>query len=236
MQLQNAVVFITGANRGLGLAFAKQALAQGARKVYAAARNPDSIPLQGVVKVKLDVTSNADIQRVARDYADVTLLINNAGVAEIGGILHANATDMLRRQLETNVFGPLQLSQQFAPVLAANGGGAIVNVLSIASWITGPLLATYAVTKSAAWSMTNALRQELQAQHTHVLGLHVGFIDTDLTKDLAVPKVSADFVVEATFNGLAEGAHQVLADDLTKQVHGALSTHPQVYLFAPEAH
>lgn len=236
MQLHNAVVFITGANRGLGLAFAKQALAQGAHKVYAAARNPDSIPLDGVVKVKLDVTSQADIERVAQDYPDVTLLINNAGVAEIGGILHADASQMLRRQLETNVFGPLQLSQQFAPVLAANGGGAIVNVLSIASWITGPLLATYAVTKSAAWSMTNALRQELQAQHTHVLGLHVGFIDTDLTKDLAVPKVSADFVVEATFNGLAEGAHQVLADDLTKQVHGALSTHPQVYLFAPEAH
>lgn len=236
MQLHNAVVFITGANRGLGLAFAKQALAQGARKVYAAARNPDSILLDGVVKVKLDVTNIADIQRVARDYPDVTLLINNAGVAEIGGILHADATEMLRRQLETNVFGPLQLSQQFAPVLAANGGGAIVNVLSIASWITGPLLATYAVTKSAAWSMTNALRQELQAQQTHVLGLHVGFIDTDLTKDLAVPKVSTDFVVEATFNGLAEGAHQVLADDLTKQVHGALSTHPQVYLFAPEAH
>ena len=236
MQLHNAVVFITGANRGLGLAFAKQALAQGARKVYAAARNPDSILLDGVVKVKLDVTNIADIQRVARDYPDVTLLINNAGVAEIGGILHADATEMLRRQLETNVFGPLQLSQQFAPVLAANGGGAIVNVLSIASWITGPLLATYAVTKSAAWSMTNALRQELQAQQTHVLGLHVGFIDTDLTKDLAVPKVSADFVVEATFNGLAEGAHQVLADDLTKQVHGALSTHPQVYLFAPEEH
>lgn len=230
MKLKNAVVLITGANRGLGLEFAKQALAAGARKVYAAARNPASITLPGVIPVQLDVTNPADISRVAQELPDVTLLINNAGVAEIGGILLPEADQMLQRQMEVNVFGPLRLSQAFAPVLSANGGGGIINVLSIASWITGPLLATYSITKSAAWSMTNALRQELQAQQTQVLGLHVGFIDTDLTKDLAVPKVSPSSVVEATFTGLEQGANQVLADDATRQVHGALSGYPDIYL------
>ncbi|OBP16830.1 short-chain dehydrogenase [Rheinheimera sp. SA_1] len=232
MKLENSVVFVTGANRGLGLVFAKQALAQGARKVYAAARNPDSITLPGVIPVKLDVTNAEDIARVARDYPDVTLLINNAGVAEMGPMLVEGAEAMLRRQMETNVFGPLRLSQVFAPVLQQNGGGGIINVLSIASWITGPLLATYSVTKSAAWSMTNALRQELLAQQTQVLGLHVGFIDTDLTKDLDVPKVSPELVVAETFAGLEQGADQVLADEATRQVHGALSGYPDIYLKA----
>ncbi|RVU33523.1 SDR family oxidoreductase [Rheinheimera riviphila] len=232
MKLENSVVFVTGANRGLGLVFAKQALAQGARKVYAAARNPDSITLPGVIPVKLDVTNADDIARVARDYPDVTLLINNAGVAEMGPMLAADAEAMLRRQMETNVFGPLRLSQAFAPVLEQNGGGGIINVLSIASWITGPLLATYSVTKSAAWSMTNALRQELQAQQTQVLGLHVGFIDTDLTQGLDVPKVSPELVVAETYAGLEQGAHQVLADDVTRQVHGSLSGYPDIYLQA----
>lgn len=230
MKLENAVVLVTGANRGLGQEFARQALAAGARKVYAAARNPASVTIPGVIAVQLDVTNPADIARVAQEYPDITLLINNAGIAETGGILLPEADQMLQRQMEVNVFGPLRLSQAFAPVLAANGGGGIINVLSIASWITGPLLATYSVTKSAAWSMTNALRQELQAQQTQVLGLHVGFIDTDLTKDLEVPKVSPSSVVEATFAGLEQGAHQVLADDLTRQVHGALSGYPDIYL------
>lgn len=230
MKLENAVVLVTGANRGLGQEFARQAVAAGARKVYAAARNPASINIPGVIPLQLDVTNPADIARVAQDHPDITLLINNAGIAETGGILTPEADQMLQRQMEVNVFGPLRLSQVFAPVLAANGGGAIVNVLSIASWITGPLLATYAVTKAAAWSMTNALRQELQAQRTQVLGLHVGFIDTDLTKDLDVPKVTPAAVVEATFAGLEQDAHQVLADDVTRQVHGALSGHPDIYL------
>ncbi|WP_337879064.1 SDR family oxidoreductase [Rheinheimera sp.] len=236
MNLNQAVVLITGANRGLGLAFAKEALTRGAKKVYAAARNPASIQLEGVVPVQLDVTSAAEVQRVAQELGDVTLLINNAGVAETGPILGDNAVDMIQRQLEVNLYGPLRLSQAFAPVLKANGGGAIVNVLSIASWITGPLLATYSVTKSAAWSMTNALRQELAAQHTQVLALHVGFIDTDLTKGMEVPKVTPEFVVQRTYQGLEQGASQVLADEPTQQVHAALSGYPDIYLNALPQH
>lgn len=234
MKLENAVVLITGANRGLGLAFAKAALAQGAQKVYAAARNPGSVTLEGVIPVKLDVNNPEDIAKLVHDCTDVTLLVNNAGVAEMGEIMAEDAETMLRRQLETNLFGPLKLSKGFAPILAANGGGAIINVLSIASWITGPLLATYSVTKSAAWSMTNALRQELSAQKTQVLGLHVGFIDTDLTHGLDVPKVAPEVVVARTFNALEQNAEQILADEVTQQVHQAFSTHPEVYLRAIE--
>lgn len=236
MKLENAVVLITGANRGLGLAFAKEALARGASKVYAAARNPASITLEGVVPVKLDVNNPEDVARVARECADVTLLINNAGIAEMGGFLRDDAEAMLRRQLETNLFGPLRLSRSFAPILADNGGGGIINVLSIASWITGSLLATYSATKSAAWSMTNALRHELTAQHTQVLGLHVGFIDTDLTTDLDVTKIAPELVVTRTYDGLEQDAHQVLADEATQQVHQALSSHPDIYLLALDLH
>lgn len=236
MKLENAVVLVTGANRGLGLAFAKEALARGAHKVYAAARNPGSITLEGVIPVKLDVTNKDDIAKLVEQCSDLTLLINNAGVAELGAILADDAESMLRRQLETNLYGPLRLTQSFAPVLANNGGGGIINVLSIASWITGPLLATYSVTKSAAWSMTNAVRQELAAQQTQVLGLHVGFIDTDLTKGLDVPKVSAEQVVGRTFDALEAGDAQVLADEPTQKIHQALSSAPQVYLHALPGH
>jgi NAD(P)-dependent dehydrogenase (short-subunit alcohol dehydrogenase family) len=234
MKLENAVVLITGANRGLGLAFAKAALEHGARKVYATARNPANITLEGVIPVKLDVTNPEDVARVARDCDVVTLLINNAGIAEIGGILSGNAEEILRTQMETNVYGPIRLSQAFAPILATNGGGGIINVLSIASWITSPILATYSVTKSAAWSVTNALRQELKQQQTQVLGLHVGFIDTDLTSGFDAPKTAPGVVVARTFEALEQDAHQVLADEATQQVHQALSTYPDVYLLAIE--
>lgn len=234
MQLNQEVVFISGANRGLGLAFAREALARGAKKVYAGARKPESVTLAGVIPVKLDVTNEQDIAAVAAQCSDVTLLINNAGVAETGSFLSAGSEAMLLRQLEVNVLGPLRLTRAFSPVLANNGGGAVINVLSVASWITGPVLATYAATKSAAWSLTNALRQELAAQHTHVLGLHAGFIDTDLTTGLDVPKVSPQSIVTAAFDGLQQGAMQVLADDITKQVHQALSAYPQVYLVAAQ--
>lgn len=234
MKLENAVVLITGANRGLGLAFAKAALERGARKVYATARNPANITLEGVIPVKLDVTNPEDVARVARDCGDVTLLINNAGIAEIGGILSDNAEKILRTQMETNVYGPIRLSQAFAPILATNGGGGIINVLSIASWVTSPILATYSVTKSAAWSVTNALRQELKQQQTQVLGLHVGFIDTDLTSGFDAPKTAPGVVVDRTFDALEQNAHQVLADEATQQVHQALSTYPDVYLLASE--
>jgi short-subunit dehydrogenase len=222
MKLDNATVLVTGANRGIGHAFAREALARGARKVYAAARDPAAITLPGVVPVRLDVTQPEA----------VTVLINNAGIARIGGFLADNAVDAARAQMETNFFGPLRMSRAFAPVLAANGGGAIVNVLSIASWISSPLLATYGATKAAAWSLTNGLRHELRAQGTQVLGMHMGFVDTDLTRGIDQAKSTPEAVVRAAFDALEAGAEEVLADEVTQHVKRGLSAQPGVYLQA----
>ncbi|WP_028604656.1 SDR family oxidoreductase [Ottowia thiooxydans] len=234
MKLANATVLITGANRGLGLAFAREALARGARKVYAAARDPSSVTLPGVVPIRLDVTKPDDIAAAARDYPDVTLLINNAGIAELGGFLSDTSVQSAQRHFDTNVVGPMRLTQAFAPVLAAHDGGAILNVLSVASWINGPMLGVYGMSKSAAWAMTNGTRIELHDQHTQVLALHVGFIDTDLTRGLDVPKLAPDDVVRTALDALEAGASEVLADELTRRVHAGLSAQPAVYLQAQD--
>jgi len=232
MKLDNATVFITGANRGLGLAFAREALARGARKVYAAARDPATVTLAGVVPVKLDVTNAEEVAAAARAAGDVTVLINNAGIAATGGFLAENSIEAAQRHLETNLFGPIRLTQAFAPILARNGGGAILNVLSIASWINGPLLGNYGMSKSAAWAMTNGTRIELSGQNTQVLALHVGFIDTDLTAGFDVPKQSPESVAKTALAALEDGASEVLADEMTRQVHRGLSAEPAVYLKA----
>jgi NAD(P)-dependent dehydrogenase (short-subunit alcohol dehydrogenase family) len=232
MKLDNATVLITGANRGLGLAFAREALARGARKVYAAARDPSSVTLPGVTPIKLDVTNQDDIAAVARDYPDITILVNSAGIAATGGFMTEASVDSAQRHFDTNVFGPMRLTRALAPVLAANGGGAVLNVLSIASWINGPLLGVYGMSKSAAWAMTNGTRIELHDQHTQVMALHVSFIDTDLTRNFDVPKLAPEDVVRTAFDGLEAGASEVLADDLTRRVHAGLSAEPAVYLQA----
>ena len=163
MDLKNAVVLVTGANRGLGFAFVQGLLAAGARKVYAAAREPSDMPLHmlgdaRVLPLRLDVTSAADIATAAAQCADVNLLINNAGISRQASFLAEGSTDAARAEFETNFFGPLALSQAMAPALAANGGGAIVNVLSVLSWLNLSGAATYSASKSAAWSLTNGLR------------------------------------------------------------------------------
>jgi NAD(P)-dependent dehydrogenase (short-subunit alcohol dehydrogenase family) len=232
MKLDNATVLVTGANRGIGLAFAKAALARGARKVYAGARNPAGISLPGVTPLKLDVTSADDVAAAARAAADATLVINNAGIAVTGSFTSPDAEEVLRRHFETNVLGVLRVSQAFAPVLARNGGGALLNVASIASWISGPLLANYAVSKAAVWSLSNGLRNDLRAQGTQVLTLHMGFVDTDLTHGIDMPKSTPQAVVARALDALEAGADEVLADEITLQVKQGLSAEPAVYLAA----
>lgn len=230
MTLSNAVVFITGANRGIGLEFAKQALARGARKVYAAARNPDTIPLDGVVKVQLDVTDPKQVAAIPALCPDATLLINNAGIARFGGFMDESSEQSAYEHFETNFFGPLRLTKALAPVLAANGGGAVLNVLSVASFLNGPALATYAASKSAAWALTNGLRQELAAQNTLVSALHMGFVDTDLTTAIDAPKTKPADIVARAYEGLAANQLEILADELTQQVKAALSSDKAHYL------
>ena len=233
MKIADAVVVITGANRGIGLAFAKAFLARGVRKVYAGARDPSRVSMKGVTPLQLDVTSQNDVDAAARLAGDATLVVNNAGIANFGSFLADDAETVLRRHLETNLLGVLRVSRAFAPVLARNGGGALLNVASVVSWISNPLLANYAVSKSAVWSLSNGLRNDLRAQGTQVLALHMGFVDTDLTHDIAAPKSSADDIVRIAFDALEAGAEEVLGDEITRQVKRGLSAEPGVYLLAP---
>lgn len=230
MQIKNSVVLVTGANRGLGQAFVNALLAAGAAKIYAAARDPASITLQGVVPLKLDVTNTADIAAAAALATDVTLLINNAGISRSSPFLAADSATALRAELDTNVFAPLALSQAFAPILKANGGGAIVNVLSVLSWLNIAGAATYSASKSAAWSLTNGLRGELRAQGTQVVGVHVGFMDTDMARGAPGPKADPLDVARQTLAALEAGQDEVLADELSRGVKQGLSAQPGVYL------
>ena len=230
MKIRDSVAFVTGANRGLGLAFAQELLAGGARKIYAAARNPKSITLNGVERVHLDVTKPETIAAAARKFTDVNLLINNAGISHWKGFLAPDGIETARSEMETNYFGPLLLSRAFAPILATNGGGAIVNVLSVLSWISVPSAGGYSASKSAAWSLTNWLRTALRGQGTQVVGVHAGPIDTDMAKDLALPKVTPVDVVRQTLTAIEAGRDEVLADVMTLQVKAALSDEVGIYL------
>ena len=230
MKIDNAVALVTGANRGIGLAFTRSLLARGARRVYAGARDPSTVKVPGVEPVRLDVTKPDEVTAVAARARDVTLLINNAGVGQIGGFLAPDSEESARRHLETNFFGMLRMSHAFAPVLAANGGGALLNVLSIASWINGGQLAAYAASKSAAWSLTNSLRHELAAQRTQVLALHMAFVDTDLARGLEGPKTSPEDIVKSALDGLEAGLDEVLADDRTRLVKQGLTAATPSYL------
>jgi len=230
MKIDNAVALVTGANRGIGLAFTRALLARGARKVYAAARDPASVTLPGVEPIRLDVTKPDEVAAAAARAGDVSLLINNAGIGQPDDILAPESEANARRHLETNFFGVLRTSQAFAPVLAANGGGALLNVLSIASWINGGQLTTYAASKSAAWSLTNALRHALAKQRTQVLALHMAFVDTDLVRTIDAPKTSPDEIVARALDALEAGLDEVLADERTRMIKLGLTAARPSYL------
>jgi NAD(P)-dependent dehydrogenase (short-subunit alcohol dehydrogenase family) len=230
MKIQSSVALVTGANRGLGLAFARALVARGAKKVYGAARDPSSVRIPGVEPLRLDVTDPAQVEAAVRAAGDVSLVINNAGIARGANLLGDGGLEAARAELDTNVFGPLLVSRGFAPVLKRNGGGAIVNVLSVLSWVTLPALATYSVSKAAAWALTNGLRAEVAGQGTQVVALHVGYMDTDMAKHAPEPNSAPDDVVRQTLDALERGEVEVLADEVSRQVKAGLSASEGVYL------
>jgi NAD(P)-dependent dehydrogenase (short-subunit alcohol dehydrogenase family) len=235
MKIRDSVVFVTGSNRGIGLAFVQGLLASGARKVYAAARNPQSITPDGVHRVRLDVTNRDTIAAAASECTDVNLLINNAGIALWTGFLGHDAVEAARLETETNYFGPLLLSRAFAPLLAKNGGGVIVNILSVLSWVAVRSAGTYSASKAAAWALTNWLRTGLREQGTRVLGVHAGPVDTDMASELTLPKVKPEEVVRQVLSAIEAGRDEVLADDMTRQVKAGLSEEDGIYLnFDPD--
>lgn len=219
--LNGRTVLVTGANGGLGTQFVLQALARGATKVYAAARTPQAWDDARVTGLALDITAPDSIASAAAAAPDVDFLINNAGIAP-GGDAIAGPVDELRRIFETNFFGTLAVANAFSPILASHGGGTMLNILSLAAWISVPT--GYAASKAAMWSATNALRAALEGQKTQVAGLLVGMVDTPMTAQWDFPKVSAESVVTAAYDGIAEGKLEILADDTTRGIKSQLST------------
>ncbi|BBY29008.1 SDR family oxidoreductase [Mycolicibacterium sediminis] len=221
-RLDGRTVLVTGANGGLGDQFVRQALERGARRVYATARNPKVWGDDRIVPLALDLTDRASVAAVAEAATDVDLVVNNAAIApaDDASVLTGDE-DVARRVFETNYFGNLRVAKAFAPVLAANGGGGLLNVLSLAAWL--PLPTVYAASKAAMWSATNALRAELAPAGTVVTGVIVGMIDTPMTTRWDVPKVSAESVVGQAYDGVATGAFEVLADDDSLDVKSRLS-------------
>jgi NAD(P)-dependent dehydrogenase (short-subunit alcohol dehydrogenase family) len=231
MKINNSIAFVTGANRGLGLAYAKALLAAGARKVYAGARDPSSVPvLDGLVPIRLDVNNAGDIAAAAAQCGDVDLLINNAGIIGDEPLLGENGVEALHNVLDTNLYGVLAMSRAFAPVLRANGGGALVNMLSALSWASLPGTAAYSVSKAAAWALTNGLRNELRGQGTQVIAVHAGYIDTDMVKDVDSPKSRPEDIAQAVLAGIEAGDAEVLADGTARHVKAGFSATRSLYL------
>jgi NAD(P)-dependent dehydrogenase (short-subunit alcohol dehydrogenase family) len=228
MEIENCVALVTGANRGLGKAYVNALLAAGAAKVYAGAREVGSVEPMGdlVVPVRLDVTRDDEVRAAAEGCADVTLLINNAGVMKSSPMLVAGSEEAMRSEIEVNVFGILHMVRAFAPVLAKNGGGAIVNMLSVVSWFVNPGNATYSASKYAALAVTDAVRIELKRQGTQVVAVHAGYIDTDMAAGVNSPKVSAQQVAERTLEGLRDGRNSVRADQRAEETWQAVRTDP----------
>lgn len=219
--LTGKTVLVTGANGGLGEEFVHQALARGAAKVYAAARSPHDWADARIQPLPLDITDPHSVAKAVQAAPDVDVLVNNAAIAPAEDFLGGPEAEA-RRIFDTNFFGTLHVANAFAPVLAARGGGGMLNVLSAAVWVSMPTV--YAASKAAMWSATNGLRMALEGQGTQVTGLLVGMIDTPMASQYDVPKSSPQSVVAQAYDGIAAGALEVLADDVTRDLKSRLNT------------
>ena len=226
MNIEGAVVLVTGANRGIGAEFVEQLKKRGAAKIYAAARDAGAIRADGVSPVELDVTDPGQIEAAAVAASDVQILINNAGIST-GTSLVTGDESSIRREMDTNFYGPLLMTRAFAPVLASNGGGAILNVNSALSWFTLPGAGAYAASKAAAWVLTDSARLELAAQGTHVVAVHMGLVDTDMAQGMEAPKIAPSDLANAGLDAIESGAQEVLADDWAKFVKSGLTLDPK---------
>jgi len=221
MDIATSTVLVTGANRGFGRALAAELLDRGAT-VYAGARHPDRVDLPGAKPIALDVTDPASVAAAAKATGDVTVLVNNAGSATGADLLTSDLDD-IRLEMDTHYFGTLSMVRAFAPQIAANGGGAILNILSGLSWISFPEIGAYCAAKSAAWSLTNSLRVQLADQGIRVAGLHVGYMDTDMAARVTSAKSDPADIARIAVDGIAAGAYEILADDASRQAQAALA-------------
>lgn len=222
MKIQGAVALVTGANRGLGRHLAAELIERGAT-VYAGARNPASVDLPGAIPVRVDVTDLDSIAEAAARAGDLTLLVNNAGISAGADLLTSDWSD-IRAEMEVNFYGSLSTVRAFAPIIAGNGGGAILNVLSVLAWLHLPQHGSYATTKAAGWAMTDVLREQLKPSDIAVTGLYVAYLDTDMAANVPPEnKTDPRIVAAKAVDGIEEGVPEVLADDVTTQVKASLS-------------
>jgi len=226
LPIQSQVALVTGANRGIGRALVEALLARGAKRVYATARTAASLtPLVALDRARvrpltLDITNPADVARAADAAPDVSLLFNNAGALAVGSLLDA-PLDGVRRDMEVNYFGTLGVSRAFAPIIERNGGGGIVNVLSIVSLASMPGIGGYNASKAAAWSLTLSLRAELGPRGVSVFGVFPGPIDTDMAKVVTLPKTAPQALAEEVLAGIEAGLEDIFPDPMSKQVYAA---------------
>lgn len=222
MDLAGRTALVTGANRGLGRHLAAQLVERGAT-VYAGARDVDAVDLPGAIPVHLDVTDPASIAAAAETARDVSVLVNNAGVFTGSSVLTGSLDD-LRQEIEVHYFGPIAVTRAFAPQLAAAAdGSAVLNVLSVLSWLAFPDSSAYSAAKAAAWAATNGLRLQLAGQGTTVTALHVGYMDTDMAAGVDAPKSAPADVARLALDGVAAGEPEVLADEVSRQVQAGLA-------------
>lgn len=219
--LNGSVVLVTGANGGIGTHFVREALARGASKVYATARNPRDWDDERIVPLTLDVTDPAAIQAAVAAAPDVTVLINNAGASPSSAGILTHTDEEIRANVETNFLGPLFLARAFAPILAAKNESVIIDVHSLLSWYA--VAGIYSATKAALWSATNSLRLELSPQGVHVVGVHVGYVDTAMAAHSTDPKTQPAELVRRVFDAVEAGKYEVLADEASAQVKAGLS-------------
>ena len=221
MDLTRATALVTGANRGLGRALAVALIDRGA-SVYAGARDPDRVDVAGAKPLRLDLTDPTSVEEAAAAARDVTLLVNNAGSATREDLLTGDLAS-IRLDMETHFFGTLAVTRAFAPLIEGNGGGTVLNILSVLSWITLPRVGAYSAAKSAEWSLTNALRLQLAPRGIRVAGLHVGYMDTDMARGVTGPKADPHDVARAALDALAADADELVVDEISKDTLARLS-------------
>jgi len=231
MEITGKTALVTGANRGLGRQLAAQLRDRGAH-VYAAARDPRAVDVAGVTPIALDITDAASVAAAARAASGVAILVNNAG-SSTGSSLLTGDLAAIRLEMDTHFLGTLAVTRAFAPQLAAQGSSAVLNILSVLSWLSIPRSGAYSAAKSAEWSLTNALRLELAPQGTRVTALHVGYMDTDMIRHLDVPKSDPAAVAKLAIDGIQAGDAEIIADETSRRVLAGLSAgvaglYPQV--------
>lgn len=230
VNINNAVIFITGANRGIGRAITEEALARGAKKVYAAARDVSTLDELAeahpdrIVPVRLDVTNSEQIREAAAQAPDVQVIVNNAGVATYSGFVYEHDQDGARREIETNYFAPLNVTRAFAPSLIDNGNGAVVMLISVSGLTSFPQVATYSASKAAAHSLTQGLRAELNPQGVSVFGVYPGPIDTDMSSGLDMQKETPRNAAVRIFDQMENGADDITTDAIADEFVANLRT------------